>query len=151
MASAERITPSTVLPMAAMGSDGVAVVEVPIVRRQRAAILKAECVRIYSAHLHQFAIRGAEISIPRLPVSSSRSPGATSIDRCSWTEKESRLRWSECPFLAAHTAGYDCLRFHAANCQRFMLIHSPCGPMNQDNVSLAIFGQIAQRGSGSEP
>ena len=60
------------LALATMCGNGIAMVEFPIVRRQRPAIFKLNAASIDTAHFSQFSVRGAEIGLPA--ISSQQQP-----------------------------------------------------------------------------
>src|ERR1700733_11772260 len=104
-----------------MSGDRVAVVELVIVCRQGAAVLKLNAPSIYTAHFCQLAICGAEIRPPS--ISCQQEPFSRShFDLMTLMHRERpRLCWTHHALYAVLISGYyvRCVRTFDDECFMF--------------------------------
>ncbi len=98
-----------------MGGNGVAVIELVIIRRQCATILKLNASPFDTTHRYQLTIRGAKTGIS--PIGRKHKPVAPSdVDGLPLMDgKGARLRRCEDSFLAACIASDHCARVNTAD------------------------------------
>ena len=117
------------LALAAMGSNGIAVIELAIVLRQCTAILKLNATIFYIAHLHQFAIGGPEIRIPAIACQQQAIPRCNFYTLLFMYRERSRLRGSEGSLFATSITSYQHIGSGLTDSKSLMFIrrHAGCG------------------------
>ncbi len=125
-----------------MGGNGVAVIELVIIRRQCATILKLNASPLDTTHRYQLAIRGAKTGISAIgrkhePVARSHVNGLPLMDG-----KGARLCRCKAPLFATCIASDHRARVNPADSERLVFLHTPCCPMNYQHLPLTVVRQI---------
>jgi len=125
-----------------MGGYGVAVIELAIICRRCATVLKLNASPLDNTHRYQLATRSAKTSVAAMgrthePVARSHADGLPLMDG-----KRACLYRCEASLLATCVASGHRARVNTADGERLVFLYTPCCPMNYQCLPLTVVRQI---------